>query len=93
MSDHSPICIQINTNDGVFKKGQNYWKFNSSLLNDNVYTAGMKKLIEEKGVEYAEMDKQIKWELIKFKIRKFTMEYSKKWLEKKKSVITKRKFN
>ena len=84
LSDHSPICITINTEDGDFNKGNNYWKFNSLLLKDNIYTMGMRKIIEEKRVEYAEMEKQIKWELIKFEIRKFTMEYSKKVARKKK---------
>ena len=42
LSDHSPICLTINTKDGDFKKGNNYWKFNKLLLKDNVYTGEMK---------------------------------------------------
>ena len=37
LSDHSPILITINTDEGFFKKGKNYWKFNKLLLKDNVY--------------------------------------------------------
>ena len=73
--------------DGVFKKGTNYWKFNKLLLKDNVYVMGIRKMVAEKKVEYAEMNNQIKWELIKFEIRKFTMEYSKKLAREKKRLL------
>ena len=43
LSDHSPILIPINIEDGFFKKGKNYWKFNKLLLNDNVFVMGIKK--------------------------------------------------
>ena len=66
-----------------FKKGKNYWKFNKLLLNDNVFVMGIKKMVAEKKVEYVDFDNQIKWELIKFEIRKFTIEYSKKVLREK----------
>ena len=87
LSDHSPISITINMGDGVFKKGTNYWKFNKLLLKDNVYVMGIRKMVAEKKVEYAEMNNQIKWELIKFEIRKFTMEYSKKLAREKKRLL------
>ena len=48
LSDHSPILITINTDDGFFKKGKNYWKFNKLLLKDNVYVMGIRKLVSEK---------------------------------------------
>ena len=83
LSDHSPILITINTDEGFFKKGKNYWKFNKLLLKDNVYVTGVKKLVAEKKVEYGGMNNQIKWELIKFEIRKFTMAFSKKLRGKK----------
>ena len=84
LSDHSPICMTMKTTDGDFRKGANYWKFNKLLLNDNVYTTEMKKIIEEKKVEYADMDIQVKWELLKFEIRNFTMGYSKRMARGKK---------
>jgi len=46
LSDHSPIVITINTGDGYFKKGKNYWKFNKLLLKDIV--TGIRKLVAEK---------------------------------------------
>ena len=87
LSDHSPIVITINTDEGFFKKGNNYWKFNKLLLNDNVYVTGVKKLVAEKKVEYGGLNNQIKWELIKFEIRKFTMAYSKKIAREKRKFL------
>ena len=89
LSDHSPICITINTENVFFKKGKSYWKFNSLLLKDNNYTTGLKKMIAEKKVEYADLNNQIKWELIKYEIRKFTMMYSKKVAREKRRLLEK----
>ena len=47
----------------------------------------LKVLIEEKKLEYAELDNQVKWELMKFEIRKFAMKYSKKVAREKKRVL------
>ena len=41
-------------------------------------------MIAVKKVEYADLNNQIKWELIKYEIRKFTMMYSKKVAREKK---------
>ena len=84
LSDHSPVCLSIKTSKGSFEKGANYWKFNKLLLRDAVFLEGLKKLIEEKKIEYSNMDNQIKWELMKFEIRKFAMRYSKKVAREKK---------
>ena len=82
-----PILITINTDEGYFKKGKNYWKFNKVLLKDNVYVTGVRKLVEEKKLEFEGLNNQIKWELIKFEIRKFTMAFSKKVARKKKETF------
>ena len=87
LSDHLPISITINTDDGFFKKGKNYWKFNKMLLKDIVYVTGIRKLVADKKVEYGDMNNQIKWELIKFEIRKFTLKYSKKFAREKRRVL------
>ena len=75
--------ITINTGDGFFKKGKNYWKFNKLLLKDIVYVTGIRKLVAEKKVEYGDMNNQIKWELIKFEIRKYTIKFRNMWRGKK----------
>jgi len=84
LSDHSPVCLSIKTSRGSFKKGANYWKFNKLLLRDEVFVEGLRKLIEEKKIEYLDMDNQIKWELMKFEIRRFAMKYSKRVAKEKK---------
>ena len=57
------------------------------MLKDNVYVTGVKKLVAEKKVEYGGMNNQIKWELIKFEIRKFTMAFSKKVAREKRKLL------
>ena len=49
--------------------------------------SGIRELVAEKKVEYVNMDNQIKWELIKFEIRKFTMAYSKKIAREKRKLL------
>ena len=44
-------------------------------------------MVESKRVEYMGMDNQIKWELIKFEIRKFAMNYSKKVARENRRVL------
>ena len=44
-------------------------------------------MVQEKKVEYAEFDNQVKWELIKFEIRKFAMNYSKKVARENRRVL------
>ena len=77
-SDHS--CVSLNLTSIPYEtRGRGYWKFNSSLLNDNTYVDNMKALIEEWNINYDYIDdKNVKWELIKYEIRKFTISYSSK---------------
>ena len=77
----------IKTCDGDFKKGKSYWKFNKALLEDPVYCEGMRRVINEKKVEYAAMDYQVRWEFVKYEIRKFTMDYSKKRARDKRRLL------
>ena len=76
-SDHSPIYISISTKNSNFKKGSNYWKFNNSLLKNEGFCSSLKRMIDEKLNEYNDLDAQIKWELIKYEIRKHTIKFSK----------------
>ena len=76
-SDHSAITLQINSIEDQVR-GPSHWCFNSSLLNDENYveliTAKYGKWIQE----FADVqDKRLLWDLIKYKIRQFTISYSK----------------
>jgi exonuclease III len=85
-SDHSAITVQFQTLPTA-PKGPNFWKFNSSLLTDKDYTDKMKTNLEKWKAEYDMSDIRIKWELIKYEIRKFTIQYAKN----KKNVKNQRK--
>ena len=63
-SDHSPIVISLVGNNDNFENGPNYWKFNSSLLKNEVFCNGLNEKIEEQKNEYRDFDAQMKWELI-----------------------------
>lgn len=59
-------------------KGPSLWKFDTSLLTDEAYTNEMKESIIKWINEYGDIgDSRIKWELIKYEIRKLTIRYSK----------------
>lgn len=75
-SDHSAISLKFQ-NFQQTKCGPNFWKFNSSLLEDNIYTSEMLTKLQKWRNDYDIEDKRIKWELIKYEIRKYTIEYSK----------------
>ena len=51
-SDHSIVCLYINTNQ-VKQKNNTYWKFNNSLLKDKEYVDLIKKTIDNVIRQYA----------------------------------------
>ena len=79
--DHSPVLTPF-SNDNSDNNGRGFWKNNSSLVYDEFYVENMKKLIKEINTsnEFNE-DAQMKWEFLKYEIRKFTIDYSKKQLK------------
>ena len=82
-SDHSAITLFVKHLPPT-KKGNGYWKFNSSLVSDNKYVTDLCTEIEKWQQKYETMqDDRIIWELFKYEIRKFTMSYcSQKKLDK-----------
>ena len=81
-SDHSPISCILESSK--IQLGKNLWKFNSSLINDEMYVSHMKQHISK--VDGFKVDQfnaalgnkaHIQWEFLKYKIRKFTIEFSK----------------
>ena len=72
-SDHSAITLSIN---GVDDSGRD--PFNCSLVNDNNYRDLLVKNIKSWLEEFKEVvDKRVFWDLLKYKIRQFTINYSK----------------
>ena len=74
-SDHSAVTLFVKHLPPT-KKGNSYWKFNSSLVKNENYVVELGNKINKWKQEYQNMqDARIKWELIKYEIRRFTMSY------------------
>jgi hypothetical protein len=77
-TDHSAVILKLNLNTCEPQRGRGYWKFNSSLLSDVVYTNEMKANIVKCRQSVQQItDSRAKWEFLKFNIRDFTINYSK----------------
>ena len=77
-SDHSPIVASY-VKCSFSNFGNNFWKFNSSLIIDELYVAQMKEYIKNKLLLFQneDLNNQSKWEYLKYEIRKFTINFSK----------------
>ena len=75
-SDHSPILNSF-SKEKQNNKHSGFWKFNNSLLSDNIFKEKLKQHIQniKNGNEFSN-DPQIKWEFLKYQIRKFTIRFS-----------------
>ena len=71
-TDHSAITIFFNSLDEQ-TRGPSYWKFNSSLVDDENYVLAINQKIPEWLEEFKEViDKRVLWDLIKYRVRQFT---------------------
>ena len=76
-TDHSAITIFFNSIDEQ-TRGPSYWKFNSSLVDDESYVLAINQKIPEWLEEFKEViDKRVLRDLIKYRVRQFTMRYAK----------------
>ena len=77
MSDHSPLLVTIDSNQNN-TRGKYGWKFNSSLLTDPIFVAKQKDHINNIINSFdATFSPHLKWELLKYEIRKFCITYTK----------------
>ena len=74
-TDHSAIALSINGID-VSKRGPSFWKFSCSLVNDNNYCDLFDTNIKSWLEEFKDVDKRVLWDLLKYKIRQLTINYS-----------------
>ena len=79
-TDHSPIFITLSKLD-EFTKGKGLWKFNNSLISNEENVEKMKNHISDilnflnnENIK----DDQVIWEYLKYEIRKFTIQFSKR---------------
>lgn len=74
-SDHSAVTVTFNTIP-LHQKGNSFWKMNTSVLEDIDYINLLKNEKDRWTNEYKDIqDHRVKWELIKYNIRKLTFEY------------------
>ena len=77
-NDHSPVRSQCRSLDEE-RRGPFHWKFNNSLLLDSEYIeladSEISNLIDPMTLQTS--DPRVKWEFIKYSIRKLTIKYSK----------------
>jgi hypothetical protein len=81
LSDHSPIFLSL-TFTKENQRGPGHWKLNASLLNDQNYVSQMRTKIVETLDEHNSLNKNMRWEILKYEIRKFSISYSKKKKQK-----------
>ena len=76
-SDHSTLKLKFSTiNERT--RGPSNWKFNNSLTTDRCFVGLMKSNIPTFYEQSRELkDPVMKWEFLKYKIRQFTINYSK----------------
>lgn len=78
-SDHSAVMLKVNSTEDI-SKGPAYWHFNTSLLEDNEFISQLTELIPLWKNQYMESngdDSVGLWELLKYKIRCFSISFSK----------------
>ena len=77
LSDHDYVTLHLQIKKQ--KIGPSYWKFNNSLLNNQEYVVTLNEKFQEWVNEYVKKDdKKMLWDWLKFKIREFTIPFSKK---------------
>ena len=77
-TDHSPVTMSICFIKD-FEKGPGLWKFNKSLLSNLTFVSNMREIIEHfKTSNQNCRNKRLNWELLKYEMRKASIEFSKK---------------
>ena len=78
-SNHSRILVLYNKLTKI-SLGENFWKFNSSLVQDKTCLLKLKEQIKHVKTSFHsnfEKNEHFKWEFLKYEIGKFTIGYSK----------------
>ena len=89
LTDHSPITFSYFKNEEC-NGGRGFRKFNNSLIESEEYVHQMKKLISDTLNDFFNENilyDQVKREYLKYSIRKYTINFSKKLTKKKTNKI------
>ncbi len=74
--DHKAVIMTFSCDERL--RGKGYWKLNVSILKEREYVEAIKNLIEKTLIEYnecADIDKNLIWELIKIRVKEFSIKY------------------
>ena len=75
--DHKAIYFYLSL-PVTIPRGPGFWKFNNTLLDDEVYIAHIRELIPQICEKYSFVqDKQLFWELLKMEIREKSISFAK----------------
>lgn len=88
LSDHCYIDITIEPLEKVYRN-KGYWKFNAHLLYKEDYCNMIRQLIKEIENDVGIEDNMKKWEFAKFRIREYTIKFSKDLNRKKREYESK----
>ena len=73
---------------GDGERGPSFWKFNSTLVNDSDFRFPLDENIKNWLEEFKEVvDKRVLWDLLKYKIRQFTIKYGKEKAHSRKAKV------
>lgn len=75
-SDHAMITFSVKTSQ--VKRGPGLWKFDTLLLQNKDFIQKMTEFLEDWSVPPELQDPASAWEWMKFEIRKFVLDYTKK---------------
>ncbi len=76
--DHKSIILKISVSMEV-ERGSGYWKFNGSLVNDEEYVRALQVEYQDWKNDFEDIsDKRLKWDLLKYKIKNYTMRFCSK---------------
>ena len=74
-SDHK--CISVNLNFDKCARGPGRWKLNTSILGDKTYKTKIRALLQHTKEDHKNLSKQLLWEIIKIKVKEFSISYCK----------------
>ena len=75
-TDHSPVHLSL-FKEHKRTNSNGFWKFNSCLIKDHMYVSEIKYLVSSFLSNISNMNAQLKWKLLKYEIRKFTIDFTK----------------
>ena len=86
MTDHAAMFISTGFENSV--RGTGYWKFNDSLLEKEEFLRDTRTFIQNKELEYNEMNKREKWEIIKFECANWAQQWSREHANERKLILS-----